>query len=384
MNSVLCVDDKEEELQSLRYQLADHYRVIPCKDARAAAPLVARKRPAAVLLDIEMPAYDGFRVLTDIRALPDPPPVLMLSAHSEAFFVVLAMKSGAADFFSKPYNSTMLRLRLDRIISAKSAPLPARLPKEAACAQRLLAGSSAAMATVRATLAAYSKSDAPVLILGESGTGKDRAARIIHALSARAAGPFEIRNMGALPETIAESEIFGCERGAFTDARDRPGCFEAAHGGTLFLDEIAEASPSVQAALLRIVEDGMVRKLGSTKQAKADCRLVFATNADLQAAAEGKAFRQDLLYRINTLPIVLPPLRDRAEDIPELVELFLTENGLQPDAIEPAAIEYLKAQRWPGNIRQLKTCVERAVVLSGSVSCDGAARNRIGPESLVP
>lgn len=383
MNTVLCVDDKEEELQTLRYQLADHYRVIPCRDARAAASAVAKNKPAAVLLDIEMPVYDGFKVLSEIRAMPAPPPVLMLSAHQEPFFVVNAMRKGAADFFSKPYNGTMLRLRLDRIIPAEGAQPSVRLPKDASIASRLLAGSSAAMATVRATLAAYAKSDAPVLILGESGTGKDRAARIIHALSPRSAGPFEIRNVGALPETIAESELFGCERGAFTDARDRPGCFEAAHGGTLFLDEIAEASHVVQAALLRVVEDGIVRKLGSTKHTKADCRLVFATNGNLEAAAAAKTFREDLLYRINTLPLVIPPLRDRREDIPELVELFLTENGLQADAVEPTALEYLVDQRWPGNVRQLRACIERAVVLSGGVANGGPLRKRIGIESLA-
>ncbi|MFA6506009.1 MAG: sigma-54 dependent transcriptional regulator [Treponemataceae bacterium] len=376
MNAVLHIDDREEELQELRYLLADRYRVTTCRKARYAASLIAKRKPDAVLLDIDMPDYDGFRVLSEIQAMDDPPPVLMLSGHPEPFFVRRAMREGAVDFISKPYTGSMIRHRLERIlVGGNQSPItiPGTVPNEAA---HILVGSSAAMSAVRTTLARYARSDAPVLILGESGTGKDKAAYVIHALSARAAGPFEIRNVGAFPESIVESELFGCEPGAFTGARASQGCFEAAHGGTLFLDEIADAGPTLQAALLRVVEDGQVRRLGSTKYKKADCRLVFATNCDLEEMVVHKKFRQDLLFRINTLPLIMPPLRERIEDIPELVELFLAQNGQSMETIKSDAMNSLFQHPWPGNVRQLKACVERALVL--------AADDPIGTEHLRP
>ena len=363
MNAVLYIDDQEEELQSLRYLLADRYRVTACREARKAASIVAKQRPDAVLLDINMPDYDGFRVLSDIRSLNNPPPVLMLSGYPEPFFVIRAIKEGAVDFVAKPYTGAMLRHQLERALS-QANPDAASAGTNSVQAERMLVGSSEAMAEVRRTLARYARSDAPVLILGESGTGKDRAARLLHALSSRCAGPFEIRNVGALPETIAESELFGCESGAYTDARAREGCFETAHGGTLFLDEIADAGPSIQTALLRVVEDGTIRRLGSTRQKMVDCRLVFATNRNLDEMISQKSFREDLLYRINTLPLVMPPLRERTEDIPELVEAFLSESCLSRDDITAEALDYLSSQPWPGNVRQLRSCIDRALVLT--------------------
>lgn len=363
MRAVLYVDDQEEELQTLRLQLADRYRVMTCRDGATAVTLVTARKPDAVVLDLEMPGYDGFKVLSDIRALPAPPPILMLSAHPEPFFVVRAMKAGAADFLSKPYTASMVRHRIDRLFVPASE---SRSLGSLDCPE--LVGSSRAMREVRDTLAKYARSEAPVLILGESGTGKDLAARTIHALSARARGPFVVRNVGAMPETIAESELFGCEDGAFTDARRRAGCFEAAHGGTLFLDEIADAGPNLQAALLRVVEDGMVLRLGGSVQRRIDCRLVFATNRKLEGAAGCDPIRNDLLFRISTLPVTMPPLRERPEDIPELVARFA-------GAIDQEAMNLLKSYSWPGNVRQLKACVERAGVLSGG--------GRIGAEHIL-
>lgn len=362
MNAVLHIDDKEEELQSLRHLLADRYRVTGCRSARDAPSLIARKKPDAVLLDIDMPGYDGFQVLSDIRTMRDPPPVMMLSGHSEPFFVIRAMKAGAADFVSKPYTASMIKHRLERVLYG--GPPESNKTRRPERVDSILVGSSKAMRAVRATIALYAKSDAPILIMGESGTGKDRAAYALHALSPRAAGPFEVMNMGAIPESIVESELFGCEIGAFTDATARRGCFESAHGGTLFMDEIADAGPAVQTALLRIVEDGQVRRLGSTQRKRADCRLVFATNRDLEKLAEKKRFRQDLLFRINTLPLVMPPLRARTGDIPELAALFLAQNGRTPDAIQDDALKSLSDHPWPGNVRQLKACIERALVLA--------------------
>lgn len=372
MDAVLYIDDQEEELETLRYQLGDKYRVTLCNDGRAAAAQVSRRRPDAVVLDIEMPGYDGFRVLADIRALPNPPPVLMLSGYAEPFFVVRALKEGAADFLSKPYSGAMVRYRIAQLLregtrtSIRNTTGTAAIEAAGAeaVAKTYLAGSSAAMRELRRTLALYARSDAAVLILGESGTGKDLAARVLHRLSGRAAGPFVVRNVAALTETLVESELFGCEDGAYTSARKRAGCFESANGGTLFLDEIADAGPGVQASLLRVVEDGLVRRIGANDSRQIDCRTVFATNKDLDALAATGGFRHDLLYRINTLPVVMPSLGKRLEDIPELVREFLERAGRSPESISAAALDDLMTRAWPGNVRQLKACIARAAVLA--------------------
>ncbi len=349
MRAVLYVDDKEEELQSLKFQLADRYRVITCRDGSTAASVARRERPSAVVVDIEMPGYDGFRVLADIRALPDPPPVMMLSGFNAPFFVVRSLREGAADFVSKPYIHSMVRHRLDALIDGKPS----------AKVGSALIGSSEAMAAVRRDIARYARCDLPVLILGESGTGKDLAAREIHRASDRAGGPFEVRNLAAIPESLAEAELFGCEAGAFTDARARPGCFEEANGGTLLLDEIGDAGPATQAALLRIVEDGEVRRLGGSRRRYFDCRILSATNHDLDALIAERRFRDDLRYRLNVLTLEMPPLRERKEDLGELVAHFLGAEDIASVMTEDA-FRSLAAFDWPGNVRQLKSCLERA------------------------
>ncbi|HCM26642.1 MAG: hypothetical protein A2Z99_15465 [Treponema sp. GWB1_62_6] len=367
MRAVLYVDDQEEELQALRFQLAERYRIIPCPDGSLAAALVAREQPSAVILDLEMPGYDGFKVLSDITALGEHPPVLMLSGHSDAHFVSRAIKSGASWYMSKPYHHSMVRKQLDRIIAKASAPAAAA----SACSDQKidsLIGSSAVMASVRADIAAYAPSNCPVLIVGESGTGKDLAARSIHRLSARSDGPFEVRNIAAFPESLAESELFGSDAGAFTGAKQRKGCFEEADGGTLFLDEIGEACATAQAALLRVVEDGLVRRLGATRARRIDCRLVCATNRTVDALTADRGFRSDLLYRLDILRISMPPLREHREDIAELVEFFLAgrKDRRTParERIPAATLEKLVLYDWPGNVRQLRACMERAQALS--------------------
>jgi DNA-binding NtrC family response regulator len=354
MRAVLYVDDKVDELQALKCQLADRYRVITCSNGASAASVARREHPAAVVVDIEMPGYDGFRVLADLRALPDPPPVLMLSGYNEPLFVVRALREGAADFVSKPYYHTMVRRRLDALIEARSVKVHAA---------SALVGSSPAMTAVRNEIASYATCDLPVFIVGESGTGKDLAAKELHRASARSAGPFEVRNIGAMPESLVESELFGCEAGAFTDARPRQGCFEEANGGTLFLDEIGDAGSGAQAALLRIVEDGMVRRLRGSRSRRIDCRLVCATNKDLDTLILERRFRDDLRYRLDVLSLKMPALRDRREDIPELVDHFLSSLSLGP-AIADEALQMLLNFDWPGNVRQLKSCLDRARLLA--------------------
>ncbi len=376
MRAVLYVDDQEEELQALRFQLAERYRVIPCADGSLAADIVAKEQPSAVILDLEMPGYDGFKVLSDIRALGEHPPVLMLSGHSDPHFVTKAINSGAAWYMSKPYHHSMVRMQLDRIIAKASASAASFAVAEAAVPSAridpqpdALIGSSAVMEAVRAEIVAYAPSRFPVLIVGESGTGKDLVARSIHYGSARSAGPFEVRNIAAFPESLTESELFGSDAGAFTGAKQRKGCFEEADGGTLFLDEIGEARATAQAALLRVVEDGLVRRLGGTRARRIDCRLVCATNRTVEALVADRSFRSDLLYRLDILRISMPPLREHREDIPELVDYFLAERETPQWApvrgrVPPATLGRLVSYDWPGNVRQLKACMERAQAFS--------------------
>jgi len=365
MRSVLCIDDKMDELQALEFYFQDFYQVITCRDGAKAATVLRRERPSAVILDIQMPGYDGFKVLRDLRNLPDPPPVLMLSGYSEPLFVVRALREGASDFIAKPYNFSMLRRRVERIID-QAGNQPDQTASHGG-GSSLLVGDSAAMRAVRQEIAAYAPSPLPVLLLGESGTGKDVAAREIHRASPRRSGPYEVRNLAAIPDTLVGSELFGSEAGAFTDARSRQGCFETAHGGTLFLDEIGDANTAVQAALLRIVDDGVVRRLGGNREYHVDTRLVCATNHDLDALIAQGRFRADLKYRIEGLTIRIPPLRDRKEDIPVLVGHFLKgmpgANHPEP-CISEKALAGLLLLNWPGNVRQLKNCVDRAWLLS--------------------
>jgi DNA-binding NtrC family response regulator len=216
------------------------------------------------------------------------------------------------------------------------------------------------MKRVREEILAYAKSDLPVLIQGESGTGKDLVAREIHRASFRSGGPFEVRNIAATPDGLVASELFGCEAGAYTDAKPHRGIFEQANGGTLFLDEIGDASASIQAALLRVVEDEKVQRLGGNRSYPLNCRLIFATNRNLDELIAQKKFRQDLKYRVETLSIKIPPLRERQDDIAELAAHFLSP----PAEISDDALEFLIHYPWPGNVRQLKACIQRAILLS--------------------
>jgi len=361
MRSVLFVDDEEEDLQALAFQLDDRYRVIPCRDGPLASALVKKEHPDAVVLDLEMPGYDGYRVLGDLKDLPAPPPVLMLSGHSEPLYVVRALREGARDFVAKPYNLSMLRWRLDRMMAGAED----RPRKDGPCGQSLdsamsLRGSSPVMCKVREEIAAYAPCPLPVLIRGESGTGKDIVARELHRRSLRAAGPFVVRNLAAFPESLVKSELFGCERGAYTDAQARSGCFEEANGGTLFLDEVGDTDVAVQVALLRVVEDGYLARLGSSVARHVDCRLICATNRNLEELIAQGRFRLDFKYRIEGFSIRLPALREHPEDIPELVELYC---GPEQE-ISATALDLLSQYEWPGNVRQLKACMDRAKLLS--------------------
>jgi len=360
MYSVLCIDDAEEQLQALTLELLDAYHVIPCKNPLKAITHITKHQVDAIILDLQMPKVNGFQLLSEINKLNNPPPVLILSGHTDPLFVVRSLHLGAGDFLSKPYTTAMLRHRLTRIIdrSLKTKTIAHKKTQNS-----LLIGTSKAIQTLKVEIQTFANSDLPILIYGESGTGKDLVARAIHFASHRNKGPFIVKNMGAIAPTLLESELFGCDEGAFTDAKPHKGCFELANGGTLFFDEIAEASLPVQAALLRVIEDGYIQHLGGHNIYEVSFRLITATNKHLDALIAEKLFRSDLKYRLEGITLYIPPLRERKEDIPALVRHFLAPDNVE---LSDAALSELYNYQWPGNVRQLRMCIERAKILAST------------------
>ena len=334
--------------------------------ARAA---VLQSPPDAALLDVKLPDGLGTDLMRELVESDDVP-VVMMTAHGTVEAAVAALRQGALDYLEKPFSierveatlrAALERTRLRRELRALRAP---------AGAGRRMIGGSAAMVEVSQLVEKIAPAEsATVLILGETGTGKGLLARTIHQLSPRADGPYVNVTCSALTESLMESELFGHERGAFTDARTlKHGLVEVADKGTLFLDEIGELSPGVQGKLLRFIEERTFRRVGGTRDLKVDARVVAATNRDLEQDVRSGRFRQDLFYRLSVLPITLPPLRHRASDVPMLVAAFLDdfrrEIGRRVRRVEPDAMERLRAHAWPGNIRELRNVIERAVLLA--------------------
>jgi DNA-binding NtrC family response regulator len=322
------------------------------------------ERPDLVILDIDLGAFDGLALLRSLVAMPNAAPVLVLTSLRHTRLVVQAVRTGAADYLTKPFV-------LDELIAAMIAALERR-PRPPATAEAAeypaltrIIGESRAAYEQRSRARLFAESSAPVMILGESGTGKDLFARVVHALSSRARGAYVAVNCGAVPESLFESEMFGVTRGAYTDAIDRPGHFEEADGGTLLLDEIGELSPRSQVKLLRALEERRVRRVGSTAERKIDVRVIAASNRPLRTDVETGRFRADLFYRLNILSVELAPLRERSEDIAFLAHHFLQgSRGVVPQGFTDAALETLRAHPWPGNIRELRNLVERAELVA--------------------
>jgi two-component system response regulator FlrC len=323
-----------------------------------------------------MPGLDGLALLAAARRLPDPPVVVLLTAYGSVPQAVDAMRLGAFDFVEKPLPSpATLRRIVARALAARAAQAPAsgdaaRADAEAGdfLARHMVAGR--AMAAATSLIRAVAPRDTTVLITGESGTGKEVVARAIHALSRRRDGPFVAVNSAAIPEGLIESELFGHEKGAFTGATaSRAGVFESAAGGTVFLDEVGELSAAVQARLLRVLQERTVTRVGSQRTVDVDFRLIAATHRELGALVRQGRFREDLYYRIAVLPIGLPPLRERTEDIEPLVRRFLRELEPHRDAtVSPEALRRLGEHSWPGNVRELRNVIERALVLTGEAA----------------
>ncbi|HET7839527.1 MAG TPA: sigma 54-interacting transcriptional regulator [Rectinemataceae bacterium] len=357
METLLFLADDPEEARALVAELAGHYTVIPCPDEVAAIEAARLRKPAALVVDSKALGRRGDgRVgtarLGRIRRVAGEAPIIALLQPGEDRGAAQLREAKA--LIQRPCGLGHIREAVDAAVGVARANPASPFH-----------GSSAAILATAERLRLYAGSDYPVLILGESGTGKEIAARAIHELSPRSHAPFVDRNCSALPEQLAESELFGTERGAFTDAVARPGAFELARGGVLFLDEIGDAGPSLQAKLLRVLESGQCWRLGARSPIQVDARIVSATAADLRAAAAAGSFRSDLLYRIETLVLELPPLRSRREDIPELASRIALEASRGRVSIAASALARLAAHDWPGNVRELRNVVHRALVLAG-------------------
>jgi two-component system response regulator AtoC len=333
--------------------------------------LELERRPAdLVITDLRMTGMDGMQLLAESRARWPELPVVMISAHGTVPLAVEAMRAGASDFILKPFDREELLFVVGKALQAQrgQGTVPSAAGGSASAPEGMI-GASAALREVHDLIRRAATGSASVLMRGESGTGKDVAARVLHSLGPRRAGPFIKVHCGALPEALLESELFGYEKGAFTGAATRkPGRVELAQGGTLFLDEIGDITPAVQVKLLRVLQDRQFERLGGTQTLSADVRFIFATHRPLEEMVKRGEFREDLFYRLNVVPIWLPPLRARPEDIETLAKDFCASHGRangKPEAtLEPAAIRLLEAQSWPGNVRQLQNFVERLVVLS--------------------
>ncbi len=374
MPRVLVVDDETGVRESLRMLLKSDCDVVTADSADAGLRALAEMPPDLVLLDLVMPGRSGLEFLAELGERGDAPPVIVLTATKTVATAVEAMKLGAADYVTKPFEVEALRIKIRHLLEHRAlAREVVRLTDELEGRDRLgdLHGRTEAMREVFRTIERVARAPATVLIRGESGTGKELVARAVHDLSPRASGPFVAVNCAAIPDTLMESELFGHERGAFTDARDRRiGKFEAAGSGTLFLDEIGELPSSAQAKLLRALQERVIERVGGENPIEVDVRILAATNRDLEAAVREGRFREDLYYRVNVVPIDLPPLRERRADVPLLAERHLTrcreEMGAGPARFTRQALNALLRHDWPGNVRELENAVQRAVAL-----CDG-------------
>lgn len=366
---VLIADDEKNMRWVLSEALsAEGYEVIQASDGKEALAAVEEHHPDLMVLDHKMPSPDGMEVLRKIRAKGETFPVIMLTAHGNVETAVEAMKAGATEYLTKPFDLGELKLSIDKAIRVSELSAEVERLREELDRDWDVEGFVAAdprMMEILVTVEKVAPTNATVMIYGESGTGKELIARAVHRLSPRGNKPFVEVHAGALPETLLESELFGYEKGAFTGAvTAKPGRFELANGGTLFLDEVGDISLGVQVKLLRVLQERRFERLGGTRSIDVDVRVVAATNRDLQQLIADGSFREDLFYRLNVVPITLPPLRQRQGDIPRLVAHFLDKYEAAGKTITNDAMEALGSYPWPGNIRELENTIERIVILA--------------------
>ncbi len=380
---VLCIDDEESPRESLRFILKDRYDVSSKTDGASGLEAVRTEGPFdVVLLDMKMPDMSGLDVLSKILQLQPAMPVVMVTAITEAKPAVQAMKMGAADYLNKPFDVDEIRLVVERVLREKALEKEVgRLRTELQTSYKFesIVGAGPAMQKVYNMIQRLMDTETTVLIAGETGTGKELVARALHYSSVRKDGPFIPVHCAAIPSELLESELFGHEKGAFTGAiQRRIGMFEAATGGTLFLDEIGEMPMGTQSKLLRSIQEREIRRVGGQETISINVRLVCATNRNLEQEVKKGGFREDLFYRINVVPIVLPSIRERREDIPQLVlhfsQRFAKDLNREVPQFSPQAMEVLVNYPWPGNVRELEHAIERLLVM-----CDA---NRIEVKDL--
>ena len=369
---VLVIDDQQDIQDALKMVLEyEGYRYISSLTGQQGLQVIEEEHPDVIFLDIKMPNMDGNEVFDILKKKGMLTPVIMISGHASVSTAVDFIKRGAFDFLEKPLESAKLLFVLRNAVEKKKLSEEYRDLKLQVEEKYQMIGDSDAMKKLRDGIAKAAPANSTVLIRGESGTGKELIARAIFKNSARADKPFVKVNCAAIPEELIESELFGHEKGSFTGATERKtGKFEAADGGTIFLDEIGDMSHRTQAKVLRVLEQGELEKVGSAKHIVVNVRVIAATNKNLEEDIENGRFRADLFFRLNVVPIYVPPLRERKEDIPLLVshfaELYSRENNVPPKTFSPEVIERLKDFRWKGNIRELRNVVDRLMLMSAS------------------
>ena len=370
---ILIVDDNRQSALALQKNLRlEGYKSDVAASAQEALELLEANDYAAIVADLRMPGMSGIELCEETKRRRPQTEVVILTAFGTINSAVEAVKKGATDYLTKPVDFDRLSAVLRRVVELRRLRAENRALRQQIAAERKseeLIGNSPAMSQVLETICTVAASDATVLIRGESGTGKELVARAIHRLSPRAGRPLVKVNCAAIPEALLEDELFGHERGAFTGAHaQRKGRFELAHGGTIFLDEIAEMSPALQAKLLRVLQEREFERVGGSDTILVDVRVIASTNRDIEKAVREGNFREDLYYRVNVVPIHLPPLRERREDIPVLANHFLqryaARNRKPIKALSRRALDKLIAYNWPGNVRELENCIERACVLA--------------------
>ncbi|MDP4956484.1 MAG: sigma-54 dependent transcriptional regulator [Algoriphagus sp.] len=369
MAKILLIDDERFIRSSLREILEyENYEVVEAQDGAEGLQKIREEEFDLVLCDIKMPILDGLDVLEQVKQLERVPQFIMISAHGTIETAVEATKKGAFDFIPKPPDLNRLLLTVRNALEKKHLVTETKVLKKKLSKKLTMVGESPALQTVKATIEKVAPTEARVLITGQNGTGKELVAHWIHEKSKRQEKPYVAVNCAAIPSELIESELFGHEKGSFTSAhKQRLGKFEQADGGTLFLDEIGDMSLAAQSKVLRALQENLITRVGSDKDIKVDVRVIAATNKDLKKEIEEGKFREDLYHRLSVILIQVPPLKDRKDDIPLLLNKFLEdiaqENGSLPKKITPEAITYLKELPWTGNIRELRNVVERLVIL---------------------
>lgn len=371
--NILVIDDEESICQALKGILTDEgYEVLTAGSGEEGLRLVEEELPDLVLLDIWLPGIDGIETLAQIKARNSSIPVIIISGHGTIESAVRSTKLGAFDFIEKPLSLDKVVLTVTHALSMVRLEEENRFLKGKIAHDYELTGVSKSITELKEMIQIIAPTNAWILIMGENGTGKELVARSIHRLSKRSHMPFVEVNCAAIPEELIESELFGHEKGSFTGATQKKrGKFDLANGGTLFLDEVADMSLKAQAKILRILQEKKFERVGGTRYIETDVRVLAATNKDLEKEMEEGRFRQDLYYRLHVIPLVVPPLRERKEDIPYLVEPFLREfskkEGIPIKQISDEVLTRFMNHNWPGNVRELKNIIERLVIMTPSV-----------------